>query len=273
MPRPLTPALVGAGPPPDAARLSRIAKEPSQPDRYRTPDGRPCPGVTGLLGDLGLGVEYPAWLSRERLDHLAARGQRVHAWAGKIVALAAHKAFPWWPRTIAGEYASQGGPGEDVPFVFAAAAWMEQRSDLLASVGPDRLRVEHAFVAEDARGRAAGGRPDLALGPVAAVRGNRLYLFDFKLYDLPARQGNPHALQLAGYAWGLRKALQLPLDCEVRRRIVSLRDDGTYRELRYEQWANQDDLTWRGALASWYARFRRDGTGGNDHGRYNVGGG
>jgi hypothetical protein len=260
--------LVYAGNPPDAARLSRIARAPSQPDRYRTPDGRPCPGVTGLLADLGLGVEYPAWLSRERLDHLAARGQRVHDVAAEMLRRGA-ASQDWRDYPDCGPWPV----AEDGPFVGALCAWLSDRSDLLASVGPDRLRVERAFVAEDARGRAAGGRVDLALGPVAAVRGTRLYLFDFKLYDLPARQGNPHALQLAGYAWGLRKTLRLPPDCEVRRRIVSLRDDGSYRELRYEQWANQDDLTWRGALAGWYRRYRPDGTGGNDHGRYNVGAG
>jgi hypothetical protein len=261
--------LVYAGPAPDAARLSRIARAPSQPGRYRTPDGRPCPGVTGLLADLGLGVEYPAWLSRERLDHLAARGQRVHQLTA--MALAFSKGLTALP-SHDDMRAAGAGDTEVNPFLAAAATWAAHRIDLLDSCSPTRFRLEHAFVAEDARGRAAGGRVDLALGPVAAVRGTKLYLFDFKLYDLPARQGNPHALQLAGYAWGLRKALQLPPDCEVRRRIVSLRDDGSYRELRYEQWANQDDLTWRGALAGWYRRYRPDGTGGNDHGRYNVGG-
>jgi hypothetical protein len=217
------------------------APRPSPP-RYVGEGGRPLPGVTSILRDLGYGGDL-SWVAPERLAELGERGQRVHSVSPFLVEWA-HRppisggGLPLAPKAV-----------EDFPFAEAMRDWM-------IALGIERIADALTELVVGADGpRPWRGRLDLLL----PGRGDRdgPTVVDYKLRPPHPDDG----VQLAAYVAGARLARPELFEGRraPKRQVVELRETGKYRVRSFDAIAAQCDLEWRRALAAWWERYGADG--------------
>lgn len=221
-----------AGTPPRAP-----ASRPSPP-RYVGADGRPLPGVTSILRDLGVGPDL-SWVSAERLAVLGERGSRVHSVSPFLVEWAQRPpisggGLPLAPKAV-----------EDFPFASAMRDWM-------IALGIERFSGALTELVVGADGpQPWRGRLDLLL-PGRGDRGGPTVV-DYKLRPAHPDDG----AQLAAYVAGARLARPELFAGRgaPRRQVVELRETGAYRVRDFGKTAAQAGMEWRRALAMWWQRY------------------